>query len=118
MFEVSVETSFVATHAVTMNGIDEDPHSHDWKVVLTVQGDSLDNDGLLVDFLDLEKQLEEAVAPLNDVNLNSCAVLNKQNPSTERIACYIASCINVSPPAQITSVTVTEAPHCKATFKP
>ena len=55
MFEVSVETSFVATHAVTMNGIEEDPHSHDWKVVLTVQGNSLDNDGLLVDFLDLEE---------------------------------------------------------------
>ena len=118
MFEVAVETSFIATHAVTIDGVDEDPHSHDWKVVLTVEGDSLDKDGLLVDFLDLERQLRKAISPFDHANLNTCAVLNAQNPSTERIACYIASCIQVAAPARIKSVTVTEAPNCKATYKP
>ena len=118
MFEVSVETSFVATHAVTISGIEEEPHSHDWKVVLTVQGDSLDSEGLLVDFLDLEKQLEDAIGPLHETNLNTCAVLNNQNPTTERVAWYIASCIQVVPPARVSAVTVTEAPNCKATYKP
>ena len=42
MFEVSVATSFHAIHAVTIAGVEETPHEHDWKVVASVQGDKLD----------------------------------------------------------------------------
>ncbi|MBC8202333.1 MAG: 6-carboxytetrahydropterin synthase [Planctomycetes bacterium] len=118
MFEVSVETSFTATHAVTICGVEEEPHSHDWKVVVKVQGEELDNDGLIVDFLDLEKQLSNAIRPLHDSNLNTCPEMNNLNPSTERVALYIAQCIHIPPPNKIVSVTVTEAPHCKATYTP
>ncbi len=118
MFEVSVETSFTATHAVTIRGVEEIPHSHDWKVVLRVQGEELDDDGLLVDFLDLEKQLSNAINPLHNSNLNTCKEMGNQNPSTERVALYISNCIDVTPPTTILSVTVTEAPQCKATYTP
>jgi 6-pyruvoyltetrahydropterin/6-carboxytetrahydropterin synthase len=118
MFEVSVETSFTATHAVTIRGVEEIQHSHDWNVVLRVQGEELDDDGLLVDFLDLEKQLSNAINPLHNSNLNTCKEMGNQNPSTERVALYISNCIDVTPPTTILSVTVTEAPHCKATYTP
>ena len=118
MFEVSVETSFTATHAVTICGVEEEQHSHDWKVVLTVQGETLNEDGLLVDFIDLEQQLANTIDPLHNTNLNTCPEMNSQNPSTERVALYIMDCVNVPPPNKIVSVTVTEAPHCKATYTP
>ena len=54
MYEISVETSFLAVHAITIDGIEETPHKHDWKVVASVQSDTLDNDDLVVDFLDLQ----------------------------------------------------------------
>ena len=57
MFEVSVEAAFKATHAVTVAGVDEIPHEHDWKAVVLVNGEKLDNDGLVVDFLALENRL-------------------------------------------------------------
>jgi 6-pyruvoyl-tetrahydropterin synthase len=83
-----------------------------------VQGDTLDKDGLLVDFLDLEQQLAKAIDPLNNSNLNTCPEMKNQNPSTEHVALYITECVNVQPPNKIVSVTVTEAPHCKATYTP
>ena len=101
MFEVSVEKSFTAMHAVTICGVEEEPHIHDWKVVVKVQGEELDSDGLLVDFLDLEKQLSEAINPLHNSNLNTCPEIKNQNPSTERVAKHIAHCIHVLPPAGV-----------------
>lgn len=118
MFEVSVEALFTATHAVTICGVEEEQHSHDWVVVLTISGNELDHDGLLVDFLDIKQQLTNAVTPLQNANLNISPEMNDENPTAERVAWYIASCINVTPPALISSVTVTEAPHCKATYRP
>ncbi|MBC8523354.1 6-carboxytetrahydropterin synthase [PVC group bacterium] len=118
MFEISVETSFTATHAVTVCGIDEEPHCHDWTVVVTVHGNSLDNDGLLLDFHKLQQELDKIVSQLCNSNLNTCSALNGHNPTAERLAWYIAKQMQVELPVSISSVTVTEAPFCKATYRP
>lgn len=120
MFNVCVSTSFVATHAVTIQGIDETPHSHDWKVDVTLSGDSLNEDGLLIDFLDVEKQLELIIASLRNTDLNTNSVLEGKNPSTEFVAQYIgdAMCSKIEAPITVQSVSVTEAPNCKAIYTP
>ena len=120
MFEVSVATSFHAVHAVTVSGVEETPHEHDWRVVAIVQGSQLNDDGLLVDFLDLKRGLEEIIAPLQRANLNQCAELDGQNPTAERVAWYIANQLQskVQEPATISAVSVTEAPNCIATYRP
>ena len=120
MFEVSVATSFHAIHAVTIAGVEETPHEHDWKVVASVQGDKLDEDGLLVDFLDLQRRLEEIVAPFLHADLNQCPEMDGQNPTAEHVAWYIAKQLqeNVIAPTILSSVRVTEAPNCIATYRP
>jgi len=118
MFEISVETTFNARHAITVDGVEEEPHGHDWHVIATVQGKSLDDDGLLVDFHDLQHQLDKAVSPLRDADLNTCAALHNQNPTAERVAWYIAKQMLEATPTVLSRVTVTEAPRCKATYTP
>ena len=120
MFEVSVEGHFRAEHAVTVSGVDETPHFHDWKAVVLVSGPTLDEDGLLLDFLKLEADLDKAIAPLRDADLNTCQVLQGKNPSAEHVAIYIADCIKntILPPNKLDSITITEAPHCKAILHP
>ena len=120
MFEVSVEAGFKATHAVTVAGVDEIPHEHDWKAVVLVNGEQLDNDGLVVDFLALEKSLDDIIKPLRDADLNKVDVLDGKNPSAEFVALYIGQEIEKTLPHtnKLVSVTVTEAPHCKAIYKP
>lgn len=120
MYKVSVEQSFRAKHAVTVKGVDEKPHFHDWKVVVLVSGPSLDEDGLLVDFLQLEASLARAVNPLQDADLNACDAMQGKNPSAEHVAIYIADCLKdaITSPNKVETITVTEAPHCKAIFHP
>jgi 6-pyruvoyl-tetrahydropterin synthase len=119
MFEVSVSTSFPAVHAVTISGVEETPHSHDWKVLAVVSCDALDSDNLLIDFLQLESDLENVVARLRDTDLNANPVLQGNNPSTEFVAMYIATELakKVNSPACLDSIALTEAPNCIATYR-
>ena len=51
MYEVSVEDSFAAGHALRgYRGKCENPHGHNYKVQVTLMGEKLDNIGLLLDF--------------------------------------------------------------------
>ena len=64
MYEIAVNCTFNATHAVTVGGVQEELHDHDWRVVATVAGESLDEEGLLIDFLELQRLLNAAVSPM------------------------------------------------------
>lgn len=119
MFEVSVAGSFIAIHAVTISGVDETPHEHDWQVTAVVGNETLDDDGLVVDFLQLEASLQAVLATLAGTDLNTNGVLNGMNPSTEIVAKYIATELikRVPSPARVLSIMLTEAPNCIATYR-
>ena len=59
MYSVCVSTVFNAVHAVTVCGVDETPHNHEWRVDVIIEGDTLNEDGLLIDFIEIEKYLNE-----------------------------------------------------------
>ena len=118
MFSVCVSTEFIAKHAVTIRGIDETPHNHTWKVEVVIEGSTLDDDGVLIDFIEVEKDLATILDPISGANLNTCEILGGANPSAERVAMYIGDAMSkkVHGDVRVQSVTVTEAPHCKATY--
>ncbi len=119
MFEVSVADSFIAKHAVTIAGVDETPHEHDWQVVAIVGNETLDDDGLVVDFLQLEESLKTILSTLDGTDLNTNSALQGKNPSTEIVAMYIAKELEkrVVSPARLLSIHLTEAPNCIATYR-
>ena len=89
MFEVSVEDTFAAGHALRgYRGKCENPHGHNYKVQITLSGESLDNIGLLYDFKDLKAAMGEVVDRLDHQYLNDIAPFNEQNPSAENMARY------------------------------
>ena len=56
MFEVSVEQTFAAGHALrNYQGKCENVHGHNYRVQVTLEGEELDAIGLLVDFVDVKK---------------------------------------------------------------
>jgi 6-pyruvoyltetrahydropterin/6-carboxytetrahydropterin synthase len=118
MFNVQVLTSFNAIHAVTIDGVDEIPHNHEWKVSVTLEGETLDDDGVLIDFLEVERMLADIIEPLEGTDLNTNSILGVKNPSAERVAMYIGDAMHehISSPVRIQSVTVTEAPNCRTTY--
>ena len=89
MYEVTVEDSFAAGHYLrNYKGKCENPHGHNYKVQITLSGESLDNIGLLYDFKDLKAAMGEVVDRLDHQYLNDIAPFNEQNPSAENMARY------------------------------
>jgi 6-pyruvoyltetrahydropterin/6-carboxytetrahydropterin synthase len=119
-FEIEVETSFSAAHALRFRGAREPVHGHDFRVTVRIGGRELDPDGLLFDFHEVERHLAEIVAPFRSRDLNAVPPFDRVNPSAEEIARHVAARLSGRLPAaaEILSVRVTEAPGCAATFRP
>jgi 6-pyruvoyltetrahydropterin/6-carboxytetrahydropterin synthase len=87
MFEISVEESFAAGHALRgYRGKCENPHGHNYKVRITLAGEELDNIGLLVDFKDLKAAMSEVIERFDHQYLNDVEPFKKLNPSAENLA--------------------------------
>ena len=119
MYEVTVERSFRAAHAITMGGQPESSHHHDWQVRVVVGGE-LNAEGLLCDFHVLETRLEAVIARLRGSDLNTVTPFDRQNPTAEHVARHVAERMRETLPAGLAlqSVSVTEAPGCVATYRP
>lgn len=91
MYELTIEGSFASAHQLRgYKGKCENLHGHNWKVELTVTGDELNEIGLLIDFHDLKRVLGEVLDRLDHKNINEVQPFNRENPSSENIARYIA----------------------------
>ena len=89
MFEVSVEESFAAGHALRgYRGKCENPHGHNYKVRITVAGQELDAIGLLFDFKDLKAAMGQVVERFDHQYLNDLEAFQRLNPSAENMAKY------------------------------
>ncbi len=134
MFEVSVDETFSAGHALRgYKGKCENPHGHNYKVRLTVQGPQLDSIGLLFDFVHLKQVLHAVINEMDHKYLNDQPPFIELNPSAENIAKYLYDEVSrglnqLAPPAvaandaknapRITSVTVWETDITSATYHP
>lgn len=89
MYEVTVERSFAAGHYLrNYKGKCENPHGHNYKVRVTLQGAELDKAGLLLDFKDLKDVMKDVIERLDHQMLNDIDPFTRLNPSAENIAKY------------------------------
>ena len=89
MFEVTVEDSFAAGHYLrNYKGKCENPHGHNYKVLVTLRGQELDKAGLLLDFKDLKGALREVIERLDHQMINDLEPFKVVNPSAENLARY------------------------------
>jgi 6-pyruvoyltetrahydropterin/6-carboxytetrahydropterin synthase len=89
MFEVMVEAQFAAGHYLrNYRGKCENPHGHNYKVQVTLQGQELDEAGLLLDFKLLKQVMRPVVDRLDHQMMNDLEPFIEQNPSAENLARY------------------------------
>lgn len=123
MFEVEVQHEFCAAHALTIAGVKEPIHGHNWRVRAVVAGKGLDRDGLLCDFHAVHEVLASITDRFANNNLNDIGPFNTIQPSAENVAKVIAEemssrlAVGLGSAAWVESVSVTEAPGCRATFR-
>jgi 6-pyruvoyltetrahydropterin/6-carboxytetrahydropterin synthase len=96
MFEVTVEDSFAAGHFLrNYKGKCENPHGHNYKVLVTLQGNELDKAGLLLDFKDLKHAIKAVIEKLDHQMINEIEPFTLVNPSAENLAKYFYEQTNV-----------------------
>ena len=127
MYELTLQAVFSAAHAIVISGQREAVHGHDWHVTVTLRGERLDDDGLLIDFHAVERGLQEVIAPFRNADLNATPPFDTVNPTAEHVARHIAEGLAaylVRPGgdgggrARVYACRVTEAPGCAATYYP
>ena len=121
MFEVSVEETFAAGHALrNYRGKCENVHGHNYRVEITLEGEELNQAGLLVDFGDLKRVMRAVVARLDHQFLNDLAPFDSINPSAENLAKYfydeVSSGIAAGP--RLREVKIWETDITSATYRP
>ena len=89
MFEVTVEAGFSSGHYLrNYKGKCENPHGHNYRVLVTLEGAELDEAGLLLDFKLLKTLLRPVVDELDHRMINDIEPFTELNPSAENLARY------------------------------
>jgi 6-pyruvoyltetrahydropterin/6-carboxytetrahydropterin synthase len=89
MFQVSVEETFSAGHALRgYKGKCENPHGHNYRVQVTLEGPQLDPIGLLIDFTQLKHVVRDIIKRLDHQFINDLEPFTAVNPSAENMAKY------------------------------
>ena len=123
MFEIAVEQGFASAHALrNYKGRCENIHGHNWKVQVVIEGEKLDDTGLLVDFLDVKHLMSEIIDGIDHQFLNEIPPFDVINPSAENIAEFFCkkmiSGLTSSVPVRIREVRVWETDVQSATYRP
>jgi 6-pyruvoyltetrahydropterin/6-carboxytetrahydropterin synthase len=87
MFEVTVQAGFSSGHYLrNYYGKCENPHGHNYRVLVTLIGEALDDSGLLLDFKLLKNILRPTVNYLDHQMINDLEPFTELNPSAENLA--------------------------------
>jgi len=87
MFEITLEESFSAAHALRgYQGQCERVHGHNYRVRVSLQAEQLDPAGLVMDFVEVRSLLGELLAPFDHRLLNEVPPFDTLNPTAENMA--------------------------------
>jgi 6-pyruvoyltetrahydropterin/6-carboxytetrahydropterin synthase len=93
MYTLMVTRDFVAQHYLTVPGCgpENEWHSHHFRVDIELEGESLNENGYLVDIVDVKEAIDTLVDRYKDSTLNDLPEFEGLNPSIEhfsRIFCH------------------------------
>jgi 6-pyruvoyltetrahydropterin/6-carboxytetrahydropterin synthase len=118
-YTITATLRFRASHQLRLyDGSLEPLHEHDWAVKVTVGRDALDSIGVVMDFHELERLMEEILGPMREQSLNDLAIFSTLNPSAENVAVHIGRALILPADVTLECVEVWETPENSAVFRP
>jgi 6-pyruvoyltetrahydropterin/6-carboxytetrahydropterin synthase len=124
MFQISVDESFSAGHALRgYKGKCENVHGHNYKVRVTLEGAKLDSIGLLCDFVHVKQVIRDVIRALDHRFLNDLEPFRTVNPSAENMAKYfydetVKQMAALPVQVRVTDITVWETDVTSASYRP
>jgi 6-pyruvoyltetrahydropterin/6-carboxytetrahydropterin synthase len=120
MYQVCKESDFSGAHYLRdYHGKCENIHGHNWKVRVCVTANELDKSGMVIDFVELKKVLEDEINHFDHQDINKVAPFDKINPTSENLAKHffdqISNRIN-NERVRVSKVMVWETEHSCAIY--
>jgi len=90
VYEITVETEFSAAHSLEgYEGACARLHGHNYRVLIHVAGNQLDQHGMLLDFREIRRICESFVSELDHQHLNKLESFASMSPTSENLARHI-----------------------------
>jgi 6-pyruvoyltetrahydropterin/6-carboxytetrahydropterin synthase len=90
MYEIKIKSSFSAAHNLrNYRGKCENLHGHNWNIEAVFAYNSLDADGMAVDFKDAKALLKSVLEKFDHSYLNETIAFKKVNPTSENMAKFV-----------------------------
>ena len=123
MYELTVKSEFEAAHHIkNYSGKCARLHGHNWAVEAIVQGDTLNELGILIDFKILKSALNKVLDEFDHQYLNELEMFADKNPTAENIAKEIYDKLSTSEifsgTTTLKGVRVYESPKSCVTYFP
>jgi len=121
VFRLTVEDSFASAHQLReYKGQCERLHGHNWRVEVTVEGNELNDQGLLLDFKGIKGALSHILQGLDHTFLNELPYFQERNPTSENLAFFIfkemEEALKTYPGIRVKEVTVWESEKARTTY--
>src|SRR3954452_448692 len=118
-FQITITRDFSAAHAILLyDGSIEPIHGHNWRVSVTVQADKLDAIGVVMDFHELARLVDEIIRPMHNRSLNDLPAFASINPTAENVALHVGQSLKLPASVRLHKVEVWETWDCSAVFLP
>ena len=120
MYELSIRTHFSAAHHLEgYAGSCASHHGHNWDVEVFVQGDRLNDTGILVDFRRLRERVKRVMAAIDHSDLNTLDAFRDRNPTSENVARFLYGRLTEEleeEACRLSRVAVRETPGTQASY--
>jgi 6-pyruvoyltetrahydropterin/6-carboxytetrahydropterin synthase len=120
MYELMIESHFSAAHQLRgYKGKCENLHGHNWRVQVVVSEERVGEIGLVIDFHEFKRIVNEVLLTLDHSVLNEVFPFTEINPSSENIAKWLYDTIKkkiANKKISVSSVSVWESETASATY--
>jgi 6-pyruvoyltetrahydropterin/6-carboxytetrahydropterin synthase len=118
-FLIRTVRTFSAAHQLRLyDGSLEPLHGHNWRVEVSVAAVMLDSIGVVMDFHELERLVDQIVVPMHNRHLNELPGFAALNPSAENVALYIGGELRLPAEVALDQVQVWETAENSAIYRP
>lgn len=89
MFEIQTSIEFSAAHSLRdYDGPCARNHGHNYRLEIVVRAERLNDQQMVMDFVDMDRLLAGVIKPLDHRNLNEVPPFDEINPTAEAIAAW------------------------------
>lgn len=109
MYKLVITSKFSAAHRlVEYPGACARIHGHNWMIKVTVTAENVDENGMVVDLVELKKHVDACVDQFDHRVINDVPPFDTLNPTSENIAKYLYDYVSDHIDVSVESVEVAE----------